>query len=315
MHRIGIIGAGQSGHQHIERIRKIPEFEFAGIYDLDPVRAKQLHQKYRLPVFHNPDELIEHSDIVDIAGRHFPHFDLASQALRKSRHVFIDRPIIGSLNEVHKLADLAFEADVKVQIGHAERFNPAFKLVQDYIYQPGYIEAHRLLPLSPANKEVDVVMDMMIHDIDVVLNMVDSGIKRIQARGHAIDGQELDMVNAHIEFDNGCIANLSSSKMAQSEQAFLHIYQSDRSFHLDLTKGQVEQVVHNAATGHEERNILNVENKDFDPLQLGLESFKQAISQNTSTSVSMIDGSNALEVAFGILEKVAHWQGMNFKHL
>jgi predicted dehydrogenase len=312
MHRIGIIGAGESGHHHIERIRRIPEFEFAGIYDLEPLRTKQLHQKYRLPVFNNLDELIEQSDIVDIAGRHFPHFDLASQALRKSRHVFIDRPIIGSLNEVRKLADLAFEADVKVQIGHAERFNPAFKLVQEYIHQPGYIEARRLLPLSPDNKDVDVVMDMMIHDIDVVLNLVDSGIKRIQARGHAINGQQLDMVNAHIEFDNGCIANLSSSKMAQNKQALLQIYQSDRSFHLDLTKGQVEQVIHNAATGQEQRNILNVDNRDFDPLQLGLESFKQAITQNNAPYVSLIDGSNALEVAFGILEKVTQWQGLGF---
>jgi len=311
MHRIGIIGAGEISHRHIERIRRIPDFEFSGLLDINRDHTNPDSVINAFPTFNSLEELIEKSDIVDIAGRHIPHFNLASQALRRSRHVFIDRPLMGSLMEMQKLTKLAFEADVKVQIGHAERYNPAFTLVRDYIDQPGYIEARRSMPLDANHQDIDVVMDMMIHDIDIILSLVDSGIKRIKARGHSLDGQKLSMVHAHIEFDNGCIANLNSSKMAGGEEALLQIYQAERSFVLDLKHGRVEQILYNTTNGREERNVLRVDKNAFDPLRSGLESLRRAITDNTAPYVSLIDGSNALEVAFTILDKVAHWQGMN----
>ena len=306
MHRVGIIGSGETGRLHIERIRRISELEIAGIFDFSHMN-KKYPRKEQLPYFHSIDELIEHSDIVDIAGRHIPHFDTASMALRKSRHVFIDRPLIGNLNDVHKLVDLAFEADVKVQIGHVERYNPAFTLVREYIRQPHYIEAQRLLPLNKNTSHTHVILDMMIHDIDIVLHLVDSGIKRIKASSHSLGGNEPDMVNAHIEFDNGCIANLSASKLASKENARMQIYEDNHSFILDLTNAKVEQIIKDSPDGSIKRKAIQVDKRNFDPLQSGLESFKKAINDNTTPYVSLMDGSNALEVACMIREKLPYW--------
>ncbi len=314
MHRIGIIGGGEIGQSHIERIRKIPDFEFAGIFDFDINETKRIQKKYQIPYFKSIDELIDQSDIVDITSSDVPHFEMASRALRKSRHVFIDRPLMGSLAEARKLVDLAFEADVKVQIGNVERFKSAFTLAHKHIYQPSYIEARRLLPLSSTISQQHVVLDMMIHDIDIVLSLVNSGIKRIQARGHIITDNNLEMVNAHIEFDNGCIANLTSSKMAQEASSIMQVYQDDRSFLIDFTNNNVQQIL-SSSNGQHKRSPLSLKAKNLDPLQSELESFQRSISNNTIPSVSLVDGSNALEVAFSILDKLEHWQGVNISKL
>jgi predicted dehydrogenase len=312
MHRIGIIGGGEIGQSHIERIQRIPDFTFAGVFDFDSDETKRLHKKYQLPFFNSIEELIDQSDIVDITSQDIPHFEMASQALRKSRHVFIDRALKGSLSEARKLVDLAFEADVKVQIGHVERFNPAFSIAHEYIHQPRYIEARRMIPFSSSSSEQHVVLDMMIHDIDIILSLVNSGIKRIQARGHLITNKNLDMVNAYIEFDNGCIANLSSSKMAQSASSTMHVYQDDRSFFIDLTNNTVQQIVSDA-DGKRNRSTLNLKSSNFDPLHSELESFQKSITENTTPYVSLMDGSNALEVALNILDKLEHWQGPSLR--
>jgi len=312
MHRIGIIGGGEIGQSHIERIQKIPDFSFAGIFDFDYEESLRLQKKYRLPSFNSIEELIEQSDIVDITSKDVPHFEMASQALRKSRHVFIDQPLKGSLSEARKLIDLAFEADVKVQIGHVERFNPAFSIAHEYIHQPRYIEARRMLPFSNEENHKHVVLDMMIHDIDIILSLVNSGIKRIQARGHQIADDQFDMVNAVIEFDNGCIANLSSSKMAVEAASTMQVYQDDRSFFIDLANNTVQQIASDSE-GNKKRSTLNLKTSNFDPLHSELESFQKSISENTTPFVSIIDGSNALEVAFSILDKLEQWKSPNIR--
>jgi len=176
MQRIGIIGGGKTGQSHIESIRKIHDYEFSGIFDFDQSERLRLQNKYKLSSFQSIEDLIEHSDIIDITGSSIPHFELASLALRKSRHVFIDRPLVGSLPEANKLIDLAFEANVKVQIGQMERCKPIFTSARKYITQANYIEAQRKIPYSEANAKKHVVLDMMIHDIDIVLSIIDTGV-------------------------------------------------------------------------------------------------------------------------------------------
>lgn len=307
MQKVGVIGGGKTGQSHIESIRKIRSFEFSGIFDFDQIESARLHKKYEVPSFKSIEELIDHSDIVNITGSDIPHFEMASMALRKSRHVFIDRPLVGSLSEANKLIDLAFEANVKVQIGHMERFKPAFITASKHIKQPNYIEAQRMLLFSDSNAGKHVVLDMMIQDIDIILSIVDSGVKRIQARGHSLDSDELLMVNAHIVFDNGCIANLTSSKMATSQSAIMQVFQEQSNLTIDLLHNSVSHL-----SGKENRYILGA-NKTNDFLQLELESFDNSIRTNTTPFVSLHDGGNALELAFKILDRVEYWQDVHIK--
>ena len=307
MQKVGVIGGGTIGQSHIESIRKISSFEFSGVFDFDQLETKRLQKNLKIPTFKSIEELIDHSDVVDITGAGIPHFEMASLALRKSKHVFIDRPLIGSLSEANKLIDLAFEANVKVQIGHMQRFRPAFISASKYINQPTYIEAHRSLNLSQPYAQQHVVLDMMIHDIDIVLSIVNSGIKRIQARGHSLDSKELLMVNAHIVFDNGCIANLSSSKIAAEKSAKMQIFQEYDSLSIDLLNNTAHRF-----DGNENLFILGADSPE-DSLKRELESFNKAICNNTTPLVSLVDGSKALELAFNILDRVEYWQDVRIQ--
>jgi len=307
MHKVGIIGGGKVGQSHIENIRKIRSFEFSGIFDFDKSEAKRLQRVLHIPTFTSIEELIDHSDVVNITGAGIPHFEMASLALRKSKHVFIDRPLVGSLSEANKLIDLAFEANVKVQIGHMDRFRPAFISASKHINIPTYIEAHRSLVLSQPYAQQHVVLDMMIHDIDIVLSIVDSGIKKIQARGYSLDSKELLMVNAHIVFDNGCIANLTSSKIAPENNTRVQIFQENDNISIDLLKNTAHRF-----DGIENRFILGADSPD-DSLRRELESFNNAICNNTTPLVSLFDGSKALELAFNILDRVEYWQDVRIQ--
>ncbi|MCK5856113.1 MAG: Gfo/Idh/MocA family oxidoreductase [Bacteroidales bacterium] len=305
MHRVSIIGGGETGESHIRSIQKRPYFELVGIHDFNQEERLRLQKKFQIPVFHSINELIDQSDIVDIASDATPHFDIAAQALRKSCHVFIDRPLISSLPEAQKLVELAFEANVKVQIGHMERFNPSFILGLEHIDHPNYIEARRMHAFEGNNQHV--VLDMMIQDIDIILSITNSEIKKIQARAHSLNSEELLMVNANIIFDNGCIANLTSSKMAQEESCNMQIFQEHDSLNIDLTNNTVQQITFDPILGSKNTYLLH-SNKKHNTLDLELESFHNSIVNNTTPNVSLMDGSKALEVAFMILDRVSYWQ-------
>lgn len=305
MLKVGIISSGQVIDSHIRGIQNLDYFQLIGIYHFDSSEQASLQKKHKLSSFHSMNELIDQCDIIDIVGEDIPHFDIASQAIRNSCHVFIDRPLISSLPEAHKLIELAFEANVKVQIGRMERFNPAFILAFDYIKQPNYIEAKREQAIEKNNPHV--VLDMMIQDIDIILSLTNSGIKKIQARGHGNDTGDLMMVNAHIVFDNGCIANLTSSKITHKSSAKLHIYQETDSLIIDLYNNKVQHFNLNSKEKKQEAFLL--QNKETcKPIELELESFYNAIINNTTPNMSLMDGSQALEVAYSILDRVAYWQ-------
>ena len=305
MQRVSIIGAGETGELHIQSIQKSPNFKLIGLFDFDQAESLRLQKKYDIPVFQSIKETIEQSEVVDIASEANSHFDIAAQALRKSCHVFIDRPLSSSLPEAKKLVELAFEANVKVQIGHMERFNPSFILASEYINQPNYIEIRRMQTVE--NNSQHVVLDMMIQDIDIILSIANSDIKKIQARGHSLNSDNLVMVNANIVFDNGCVANLTSSKIAHEKSSSMHIFQEENSLFIDLTNNTVQQTSYDAKLGAKRTHLLQ-NKKPYNALDKEFESFYKSIENNTTPDVSLMDGSRALEVAFRILDRVAYWQ-------
>lgn len=321
MLKIGVLGAGHLGKIHIKCIKDSPEFELIGFYDNDPENAARVEAEFGILRFQSFEELIEAVEVVDIVTPTLSHFDCASQALKKFRHVFIEKPIVASPEEALKLIGIASEANVKVQVGHVERFNPAFIAARPFILQPMFIETHRLAQFNPRGTDVPVILDLMIHDIDIVLSVVKSGIRKISASGVAIISDTPDIANARLEFDNGCVANLTASRISMKNMRKSRFFQRDAYISVDFLKKETEII-----------RLKNIGNEAMDPLsmiidlpdgkgskqiyfdkpkiiplnaiQSELQSFAKAIIYNITPSVTINDGYFALDVATRITEHV-----------
>ena len=321
MLKIGVLGAGHLGKIHIKCIKDSPEFELIGFYDNDPENAARVEAEFGILRFQSVEELIEAVEVVDIVTPTLSHFDCASQALKKFRHVFIEKPIVASPEEALKLIGIASEANVKVQVGHVERFNPAFIAARPFILQPMFIETHRLAQFNPRGTDVPVILDLMIHDIDIVLSVVESGIRKISASGVAIISDTPDIANARLEFDNGCVANLTASRISMKNMRKSRFFQRDAYISVDFLKKETEII-----------RLKNIGNEAADPLsmiidlpdgkgskqiyfdkpkiiplnaiQSELQSFAKAIIYNITPSVTINDGYLALDVATRITEHV-----------
>ena len=321
MLKIGVLGAGHLGKIHIKCIQASPEFELIGFYDNDPENAARVEKESGIRRFHSIEELIDAVEVVDIVTPTLSHFECASQALKKFRHVFIEKPIVASPEEALKLIGIASEANVKVQVGHVERFNPAFIAAQPFIHQPMFIETHRLAQFNPRGTDVPVILDLMIHDIDIVLSVVKSGIRKISASGVAIISDTPDIANARLEFDNGCVANLTASRISMKNMRKSRFFQRDAYISVDFLDKETEII-----------RLKNIGNEQVDPLsmiidlpdgkgtkqiyfdkpkivplnaiQTELQSFANAIIHNITPSVTINDGYLALDVATRITEKV-----------
>jgi predicted dehydrogenase len=321
MLKIGVLGAGHLGKIHIKCIKAIPEFELIGFYDSDPVNAARVAAEYGIVRFLSVEELIDAVEVVDIVTPTLSHFECASQALKKFRHVFIEKPIVASPEEALKLIGIASEANVKVQVGHVERFNPAFIAAQPFILQPMFIETHRLAQFNPRGTDVPVILDLMIHDIDIVLSVVKSGIRKINASGVAIISDTPDIANARLEFDNGCVANLTASRISMKNMRKSRFFQRDAYISVDFLEKETE-IIRLKNVGNEETDPLSMiidlpDGKGsrqiyFDKpkivpinaIQTELESFANAIIHNTTPSVTINDGYLALDLATRITEIV-----------
>jgi predicted dehydrogenase len=321
MIKIGVLGAGHLGKIHIKCIREIKELELAGFYDADQKTASLVEKEFGLVHFPSIDELIDSVDVVDIVTPTISHFDCASRALKKARHVFIEKPVVTTPEEAMQLIVFADEANVKVQVGHVERFNPAFLAAQPYIDKPMFIEAHRLAQFNPRGTDVPVILDLMIHDIDIVLSVVRSNIKRIYASGVSVVSDTPDIANARIEFDNGCVANLTASRISMKNMRKARFFQRDAYVAVDFLKKEVEiiritdPVEPNAdpfamiidlgdKRGKKQITVEKPEIVNINAIKTELESFCQAIVNNTAPSVTINDGYEALNVAYQILGKM-----------
>ena len=317
--KIGLIGAGHLGKIHLKCIGLIEELELVGFHDADTENAQRVEKEFGIKHFSSVDELIANVDIIDIVTPTISHFTHALNAIEKGKHLFIEKPITHTLEEAEILVQKAQEKNVKVQVGHVERFNPAFVSTKSSINNPVFIEAHRLAQFNPRGTDVPVVLDLMIHDIDTVLAIVNSEVKTISAVGVTIVSDTPDIANARIEFENGCVANLTASRMSMKNMRKTRIFQPNAYISIDFLDKTAEVI---ELEPHDKDNpfalVLDIEGKE--PLQISfkkqnvetnnairdeLYSFYEAIKNNTTPIVDILQGKKALELALHIMEQMS----------
>lgn len=317
---IGVLGAGHLGKIHIKCIGLLPEvYNLVGFYDPNDEAAAAV-EATGIKRFTTIEELVEAVDVVDIVTPTLSHYDCAVQAIRKSRHVFIEKPITHTLEQARSLLKLSEEAGVKAQVGHVERYNPAFVAAQPFIKSPMFIENHRLSEFNPRGTDVSVVMDLMIHDIDSILSVVNSNVKRISASGAAVVSDTPDIANARIEFDNGCVANLTASRISMKTMRKSRMFQKDAYITIDYFEKTSEVVRMKTFTPEDEdpyamvldlpdgnRKQIYFEKPDVsesNAIKDELEALALAINNNRTPDVTLEDGYRALEVAMQISEQL-----------
>ena len=321
MLKVGVLGAGHLGKIHIRLLIELSDkFEFVGFYDPSDENAKVAIDTFGIKRFDTIELLLNEVDCVDIVTPTLSHFDCASKALRKSKHVFIEKPITETVEEAKKLINLSHEAGVKVQVGHVERFNPAFQAAVPYIENPMFIETHRLAQFNPRGTDVPVVLDLMIHDLDAILSVVNSDVKRISASGVSVVSDTPDIANARIEFDNGCVANLTASRISMKNMRKSRFFQKDAYISVDFLTKELEvvrmediegepnpfDVVFDLGEGKPTKKVLfdKPDIEDVNAIKEELSTFCDAILNDTTPIVSIEDGYNALDVAQKIMDSL-----------
>ena len=321
MLKVGVLGVGHLGKIHIKCLRMIEEYQLIGFYDPDLENAKLASEEFGLKSFESVKALIEAVDVVDIVTPTVSHFECASEAIRKSKHVFIEKPIVTTPDEALELIELAAEADVKVQVGHVERFNPAFSAVKDFVDKPMFIESHRLAQFNPRGTDVPVVLDLMIHDIDIVLSVVKSNIRKVHASGVKVVSDTPDIANARLEFDNGAVANLTASRISLKNMRKTRIFQKDAYITIDfldkisevVRMDEIDEVPEDPFAmildlGEEKKKRrIYFEKPEVHPVNAikeELDSFKNSILNNTTPLVNIEDGYQALRVAQMVMDKI-----------
>lgn len=321
MIKIGLIGVGHLGKIHLKLIKGLTDvFELVGVYDTDSAHLAEIAKEFDCTPFSSAEELIASVDCVDIVTPTTAHFEMASLAVKQSKHVFLEKPVTQTTSEARMLLALAQEAGVKVQVGHVERFNPAFMAATAYLDRPMFIETHRLAQFNPRGTDVPVVLDLMIHDIDIILSVIKSTIRKISASGVAIVSDSPDIANARIEFDNGCVANITASRISMKNMRKSRFFQRDAYVSVDFLEKEMEIVqmedldgeagpfdmVLEMGEGKPSKKILfnKPEITSNNAIQEELRTFAEAIKNDTTPIVSLEDGMLALDVAEQILEKL-----------
>ena len=316
MLRIGILGAGHLGRIHLRLVAASPVFELVGFYDPNAAAVDKLLSEKEYRAFESAEALIDAVHVVSIITPTLSHFEMAEKALRSKKHVFIEKPIAQNDEEAQKLVKLASENGVLGQVGHVERFNPAFQAIQPSLDTPLFIETHRLAEFNPRGTDVSVVLDLMIHDIDIVLSVVDSPIKRIDASGVAVISETPDISNARITFENGCVANFTASRISLKKMRKTRFFQKNAYIAVDYLAKKVEVVkIKDAPNKTEDLSILltNAEGKkkqiyfenpaisETNAILEELEHFAHCIKTKQIPKVSLKDGAYALEVAHRVI--------------
>ena len=317
MLKIGIIGAGHLGKFHLNNWLEIDDVVVVGFCDTDETNAKTVTEKYKIKRFASAEELLDNCDAVDIVAPTTYHYELCALALRKGKHVFVEKPLTNTMDEAKALLKLAVESNLKFQVGHVERFNPAFVALKNYKLEPMFIEVHRLSQFNPRGTDVSVILDLMIHDIDIILQLVKSNVSYISANGVSVLSDTPDIANVRIEFDNGCVANLTSSRISMKKMRKMRLFQKDAYIGIDFLEKKTEIISQNATTdknvftfdidtgkGKKTVAIANPLVADTNAMKEELIAFKNAVLHNTETAVTVVDGFRAMEVAHQILSKI-----------
>ncbi len=317
MLKVGVFGVGHLGKFHLNNWKEIEGVKLVGFFDPNNENAKQVTEQYGLKRYMDEDKLMDACDIIDVIAPTDHHFQICMQAIRKGKHVFVEKPLAHTIQEGRDIVNMVREANIKLQVGHVERFNPAYLAIKDMPLNPMFIEVHRLAQFNPRGTEVSVILDLMIHDIDIILSLVKSDVKHISASGVAVMTETPDIANVRIEFNNGCVANLTSSRISMKKMRKMRLFQKDAYLGIDFLEKKTEIIKlkqpddtnvfsFDIETSNGKKTIA-IANPSIEPLnaiKLELESFVDAIVNNKPTVVSEIDGFLAMEVAHQILDKI-----------
>ncbi|HEX6191389.1 MAG TPA: Gfo/Idh/MocA family oxidoreductase [Chitinophagaceae bacterium] len=319
MLKIGVVGVGHLGKFHLNNWKEISGIELVGFYDPNDDTAREVADRYQLPRFLDADALLNVCDAIDIVAPTTFHFDWCEKAIKKGKHVFVEKPLANTMEEARQLVKLAEESGVKIQVGHVERFNPAFLALKGTDIHPLFIEVHRLAQFNPRGTEVSVILDLMIHDIDIILSLVKSDVKSISASGVGVMTETPDIANVRIEFHNGCVANLTSSRISMKKMRKIRVFQKDAYIGIDFLNKKTEIIKLKEAqdsnvfafdietpTGKKTIAVANPAVPEVNAIKMELEEFRNAIVNNTRTIVSEQDGLLAMDVAHQILRKIGN---------
>jgi predicted dehydrogenase len=317
MLKIGIFGAGHLGKFHINNWKEIENVEIVGFHDSNNETALEVEKKFGIKHFENTDELIDKIDAADIITPTQYHYSICENLLRKSKHVFVEKPMVNNMEEANEILKLVRESGTKFQVGHVERFNPALLALKGRSLNPMFIEVHRLAQFNPRGTEVSVILDLMIHDIDIILHLVKSDIKNISASGVSVMTETPDIANVRIEFHNGCVANLTSSRISMKKMRKMRLFQKDSYIGIDFLEKKTEII---KLKSEEDKELFSfdidtpngvrtiaVENPEIintNAIKSELTAFRDSILLDTPTQVSELDGYMAMDVAHQILQKI-----------
>ena len=318
---VGIIGIGHLGSLHAKMYTQISSANLVGVYDVDSQRAEKLAAEFRIKAFPTLDDLLSQIEAVSIATATQSHYDVAMQAIKRGVHLLIEKPITATIEQAKALTERAETKQLKLQVGHIERFNPAILALEPYNITPLFIESHRLAQFNPRGSDVAVVLDLMIHDIDLILSLVKSKVTRIDANGIAVISDTPDIANARLQFENGCVANVTASRISQNKMRKMRLFQRDAYISIDFAQGLAEvfrlvdeqtpnvkstMMLGKIDQGQHKRIIVyeQPEVQEVNALKYELERFVESVQKNLEPPVTGRDGLHALEVAQEILQKI-----------
>lgn len=317
MLKVGVLGAGHLGKIHLKLLKESPEYELVGFYEVDKAYGRKIQQEFGYTYFDELDKLISSVEVVDVVTPTLSHFEVGKKAILAGKHLFVEKPITHTFEEATFLIELANKHAVQGQVGHVERFNPAFMAVKEKIENPMFIETHRLAEFNPRGTDVPVVLDLMIHDIDVILSVVKSKVKNIYASGVSVISETPDIANARIEFENGCVANLTASRISLKKMRKSRFFQRDAYISVDFLEkkcevvkmkdapkepGDFDMILQNAEGLKKQIYFDNPKIEPNNAILDELESFALAIKNNSEPIVSLEQGAEALRVANQIIE-------------
>lgn len=320
MLKVGVFGTGHLGKFHLNNWKEIDDVILTGFFEPDDNTASEINNTYGLQRFTTEEELLNACDAIDVVTPTNFHFAICEKAIRKGKHVFVEKPMANTMGEANQLVKLVQESNIKLQVGHVERFNPAFLAIKEVALAPMFIEVHRLAQFNPRGTEVSVILDLMIHDIDIVLSIVKSDVKNISASGVAVMTETPDIANVRIEFDNGCVANLTSSRISMKRLRKMRIFQKDAYIGVDFLEKKAEVIklkntadeehaftfdIETPGGGTKTIAISNPQVPQVNAIKQELQEFVSSIKNNKRPVVNEIDGLRAMEVAHSILQKMS----------
>jgi len=319
MLKVGVVGAGNFGRWHIKNYKSLPTAELVGFFDINPERAAYIETEYQVRPYPSLEKLLDDCEAVSVVVPTHAHYSVAQAAIARGRHLLCEKPFMETLDEADEIIQLAQAKNLVLQVGHVERFNPALADLEQFHIDPLFIESHRIAPFRGRGTDVAVVLELMIHDIDLVLALVSAPIVAVEASGAPVLTDSIDIANARLRFANGCVANVTASRISNKQMRKLRIFQRDAYFSIDMLKGQTEvyslsretgplpadtiQITEMPDSNGQSKRILyhTLQTEQGNALYDELGAFVNAIRTGQPPKVSGVDGKRALEVAIQIV--------------